>query len=253
MRSGPRLRLQINAGAAGDFLQQGVIQLRLLIGHALGFQKDLGRAAFNQIGRQGERRAGKANQRHLESAAEQADGFQYKGQALFRVGNAQPVNGGLCSHWLWKNRPLALVEFELKAHRLHRNQNIRKKNGSIKAKNINRLERDFRAQLRAFAQLQKADFAAHGLIFGQIAARLAHEPDRRVFGALAPAGFKKYIVHFIKMDSNLSLGADYTEYTAKILYGPGSDFSNLPSSRNCFVFSNDCSKQCSFISISDAR
>ena len=51
------------------------------------------------------------------------------------------------------------------------------------------------AELRAFAQLQKADFAADLLVFGQVPAGLAHEPDRGVVGAFPAAGLEKGIVH----------------------------------------------------------
>jgi len=38
-----------------------------------------------------------------------------------------------------------------------------------------------------------------------------------------------------------------TELTAKILYGPGSQFLNFPSSNNCSAFSKDGNRQCSFL------
>ncbi len=192
---GTRLGLQVGAGAGGDLGEQPVVQLRFLEHHPLGVEEDLGAAALDQVGGQGERRAGKADERHLQFPPEQADGLEHKGQLRLRVRHAQCVHGRTVAHRVGEHRAAAFVEFEVEPHGLHGDEDVGEEDGRVEAEQVDGLQGDLGAQLRPLAQFEEADPAAHPLVFGQVAAGLAHEPDRGVGGLFAAAGLEKGVVH----------------------------------------------------------
>ena len=59
---------------------------------------------------------------------------------------------------------------------------------SVHAVTADRLEGYLRAKLGRVRHLPERVLLAHGPIFGQRAARLAHEPHRRTLDRLAPGG-----------------------------------------------------------------
>ncbi len=62
------------------------------------------------------------------------------------------------------------------------------------AEPLGRRDRYFRRQLGSFAELEKRYLGPNGSVFGHVASRLAHEPDWRDAGRLAPAGFQERVI-----------------------------------------------------------
>ena len=83
------LRIQIQRDAFRQLIEQRMQGLRFGVHHLFDHRKRFAAAAFNHIGRQRPRAAGKANQRHfpLQLTANRAHGVHHVAKFIFRVGN----------------------------------------------------------------------------------------------------------------------------------------------------------------------
>ncbi len=77
-------------------------------------------------------------------------------------------------------RPFAGHEPQVQPQRLRQEQDVGKENRCVESVTADRLQRDLGRQIRRVAQRQKvAGLGAGGAVFRQVAAGLAHHPDRR--------------------------------------------------------------------------
>jgi hypothetical protein len=76
-------------------------------------------------------------------------------------------------------RSLPDIEFNFLTERMRHDQNIREQNSRVEAKPAHRLQRRLSRQPRIEHQIEKTTrLFAQLAIFGKIAARLPHQPDR---------------------------------------------------------------------------
>ena len=93
-------------------------------------------------------------------------------------------------------RTLARDEPHVGAKRLRDQQDIRKQDCGVKAETANGLQRHLGRQIGVVAQRQKIPgLRPRGAIFRQIAASLAHHPDRRGGQAFTRQGAQKKFGH----------------------------------------------------------
>ena len=77
------------------------------------------------------------------------------------------------------------------AHGRQRHEDVGKQDGGVHVQAAHGLHRDLARQLRRPAAGEEVGLLAKRAIFGQVAAGLAHDPDRRAFDALLAAGARK--------------------------------------------------------------
>ena len=183
------LHQQVVGDLVGQLVQQARQQRRVGVEHRLEVPVVLGAAALDHVGRQRERRAGEADQGRAvaQLALDQAHGVGHVAGVLAGVDDAQGVHVGGRADGVVHPRAV-VVEGEGRAHRLQRHQDVAEQDGRVEAEAPDRLQRDLAGQLRGLAQLDERDLLAHGAVLGQVAARLAHDPDRRALVRARPAG-----------------------------------------------------------------
>jgi hypothetical protein len=139
---------------------------------------------------------GEADERRLavELLAEQAHGLEHVRQPLFRIEHPQALDAGAIAHRRVNHRPLTLRELERRAHRLERQQDVREEDRRVHPE-AQRLQRHLDGELGLLANLEQRVLLPEGAVLGHVAAGLAHEPDGRKRGRLAPAGAEEGVVH----------------------------------------------------------
>ena len=166
-------------------------RLRLTHHHLLDAREGLRAAAFHHIGGQCPGAAGKTDQRHLacQLVANGANRIHHVTQLAFRIRDRQLHHILQRGDGFGKARSFALAEGEPEPHGIRNRQNIGKQNGRIQRIATQGLQSDFTGQLRMTTQRHEvARLGADGTIFRQIAARLAHHPDRRHIHRLTQEG-----------------------------------------------------------------
>ena len=78
------------------------------------------------------------------------------------------------------NRAGAGCDIDSEAHGVRRHDDVAVQNGGVDSVAANRLQRDLGGQVRLFDRLKNAAVATDGLVFGETATGLAHEPHRSV-------------------------------------------------------------------------
>ena len=95
-----------------------------------------------------------------------------------------------------QSRPFARFEPQIATKRLGNQQNIGKQDRGIESVTPDRLQGDFGGQLRIVAQRQEiARLRPCFAVFGQIAARLPHHPDRRYRLGFTGKGTQYFLGH----------------------------------------------------------
>ncbi len=96
---------------------------------------------------------------------------------------------------MFEFRPFAIDEIQAEAHRVRHGQDVGKQDGGVERIAVDRLQRDFGGVIGIGGQPHEgAGALAGGAVFRQVAAGLAHQPQRRVVGRLAQAGAQEGIV-----------------------------------------------------------
>ena len=208
-RSGPRiedlqrldarldLRLQVVRDRVGEQGAETVPRGRLRIHERFRPRVGCRGSALDRVGRQRERRAAESDQRNapLQFRAKDPDGLEDVGERLPRLEARQPVHvlGG--ADRVVDRRPFTLHEIEVQPHRRERDEQIGEENRGVHVDEVHRLQRDGHGQFRVGTDLEEGIALAQRAIVRHVAARLAHEPDRRLVDRLPPAGAQKPIVH----------------------------------------------------------
>src|SRR5439155_1493284 len=84
-------------------------------------------------------------------------------------------------------RPFTRGERQAQSQRLERQQDVGEQDGGVDGEAADRLKRDLGGEVRRVAQLEQRVLLAQGAVLGEVAARLAHEPNRGGVDRLAPA------------------------------------------------------------------
>ena len=145
---------------------------RRLIGRAL---------SGDHIGRDRPRRAAEADQRDLriERGAHPAQRFIHRLE-LGEVGLRRQRLDLLRRIQRIEPRAFADLEPDRAAERVGNDQNVGEDDRGVEIEAADRLQRDLGGEFRREAEIEEAaGFGAHLAVFRQIAAGLAHHPDRR--------------------------------------------------------------------------
>ena len=164
-----------------------VQQVRARIHHGFDRAKIAGAAALHHIAGDGVRTAGKADQR--DAAIERFANLRHRVKHILQfrhVRHFEALYGDFILQWAVEFRPLIFHEAQTQPHRVRYGQNVGEQNRRVQVIAVNRLNRDLGGQIGILRQLHEAaGLRARGAVFWQITSRLAHQPNRRVFGWLA--------------------------------------------------------------------
>ena len=172
---------------AGQRVEQRRPELGLGVHERLGGGVVLGRA--DQVGGQGERPAGEADEGDVELAAEDADRLQHVGDVGLGLQRAQPVEVGGGAERLGDDRPGRQVDVDADADQ--RRDDVGEEDGGVDAEPAHRLHGDLGGQVGRGDDLEHAVALADRPVLGQRPSRLAHEPHRHLGHRLAPAGVEE--------------------------------------------------------------
>jgi hypothetical protein len=130
-----------------------------------------------------------------EFAADQRHGIDHILQLPRRIRYAERGDIGRGAHGTLELGPLAGLEFQPEIHRMRNGENVREQNRGIQGISVDRLQGDLAGHIGIGAHGQEVSGArASRAIFRQIAARLAHEPNRPAWRRLAQQGAQQQIV-----------------------------------------------------------
>ena len=131
----------------------------------------------------------RAHRRHLpvELATDRAYRVHHVAQAVFRVGHAERVDRRLVAYRALEARALALAEVQAETHRVGDGQDVGEQDRRIELVAPQRLHSHFAGEFGVAAQAHEvARLRPRLAVLGQVAARLAHDPDGRAVRGLAP-------------------------------------------------------------------
>ena len=114
-------------------------------------------AAFDGVRGERERRTGESNQRHAVSQRrlDLSNRVQNVAELLTRLEPADTSEVRLGPQWALDCRSFALYEVERNAHRLEREQQVRKQDGSVDVDPTHRLERDFGREIGRSTEIEQ--------------------------------------------------------------------------------------------------
>jgi len=121
-----------------------------------------------------------------------------------RVDRRQPVHVPRGTNRLFNDRPDVLHDVERHAEGSHRIHDVRIQDGGIHPELAHGHHRHFRGQFGHCANFEERIFFFDFAVFGIIASRLAHVPDRHPVHRFPPAGAQKYVIVRHRSSSLLS-------------------------------------------------
>ena len=126
--------------------------------------------------------------RGVEAGPRGPDGVHHEAEAGEVVEFEHPADVVRRPHGVVDHRALAVGELEIEPHRLEDREQVAEDDRGIDAEPLDRGDHHLGAEPRILAELEEADRVADGPVFGEIAARLPHQPDGRAFHRLEAAG-----------------------------------------------------------------
>ncbi|ABA47710.1 hypothetical protein BURPS1710b_0171 [Burkholderia pseudomallei 1710b] len=193
LRAGFDLRVQIRGHCLRIDVENPVHQVGPRVRHRFHGAEIVRAAAFDHVARERPRAAGEADQRHAlaafavgERAANLAHRVGHVAERRADVRHRELRDVGLGAHRMRELRPLARGEIEAQPHRVGNRQDVGEQDRGVERKALERLQRHFGRVIGLLREPEEAARArARCVVLGQVAARLAHQPDRRVVGRLA--------------------------------------------------------------------
>jgi hypothetical protein len=152
---------------------------------------DARRAPLDQVARHREGCAGEADQgdpERVELPGDQAHGLEHVPGVGFGLQGPQSGQVGAVAERTVHDRPPTLLDLHTESHRRHRHHDVAEEDGGVDAVAAHGLQGELGRQVGLADGVEDAAFAPGDPVFGQGAARLAHEPDRDPVHRLAPAG-----------------------------------------------------------------
>ena len=197
LRAGGDLRVQIQNRRLGEKIEQAMQFPRRFVHHSLDLAEGLAAAAFDHVRSHGPRAAREADQGHppAQFAAHQGDRVDHVLEFPPGVGHDEPIDVGRRADRVLEPGTFAGLEFQPQVHRMRNRENVREQDGGIERKSVDGLQGDLARDLGVGAHLEKAAGPLpRRAVFRQIAARLAHEPNRPARRRFAQQGAQQQIV-----------------------------------------------------------
>ena len=203
LRAGVHLRAAVVDYDIGDFFDKHAKEVGTGEAPFFGVLESFRAAALDHVGGEGPWRPGEADERHPvgKVTADFADRLHHEAEVLVRLHGPEGLQRGFVAERRGKLRPLALAEVEFHSHGLGDHENVRKENGGIHSEDVDRLEGDLGREVGPFIHFGKRVVFPDGAVFGQVAARLAHDPNRRALHGLAVAGAEEKM--FFSIDGEI--------------------------------------------------
>ena len=167
-------------------------QARLGVHEGLCACEGLRRAALDEVARERERRARKADQGDLGRLDDRPDGLEHVGEmsASGSRGRSRARSSGPRNGWSMTGpRPGHYLDSEPDGGKGH--DDVGEQDGRVDAVTSHGLHRELGGELRIGDRLEDVALAAKAAVLGQRPPGLAHEPHRRALHRRAPAGPQK--------------------------------------------------------------
>ena len=185
LRTGFDLARQIIDGDGDDPVDQRLESSGIAIRQPPRLTLILAAAAGDHIGGDSPRRSGKADQRRRrrQCGTNPTNRLVDRREPLeLRDQPVQPPVGERRD----EPRPFADAEAQIHAHRVRHDQDVREEDRGVEAEALDRLQRDLGRGFAVVNQFEKAALRRpQRTIFGKIASRLSHQPNRRWIHAFA--------------------------------------------------------------------
>ena len=174
-------------GVAQEFQEPGG-GLRLEAEEGAGLHEILGAPALHQVAEEGEGRSREPDEGPVRAQLRPnpADALQDEGRVLLRVQRPHGTRIGGGPDGLLQDR--AGIEVQPHAHTLQRSHDVAEEDGGVQGEPLHGLERDPRRDLRRLGGGEEVHLLPELPVLGEVAPRLAHDPDGRVSPPLAAAG-----------------------------------------------------------------
>ena len=189
LRARAYLFVQIDRQPPHELFHQRAPRARIGVHEPLGVLEIARTAALYHVRREREGRAAKADEREggVHPLPGLADRLEHEGEALARLRLPQAIHAGSLAHRVVQNGA-SLQVFEVHAHGLQDEQNVREQDGGVRADGVERRDGHLGGQIGRAAKLDKGDLLADGAVLAHVPARLAHEPYGRPGVLQPPAG-----------------------------------------------------------------
>lgn len=173
-------------------MEQFPEDLRFVVEEAFDRGKTFFGAALDHVAGEGPGGSGKAQDGNVGPNViyGATQGFHQEAGFFLGIKDVEFFYIGFRSNWLRKIRTCVL-EFEGEAHGFGRNQDIGEDNDGIDAETAEGLKGHFDGQFGSLTYLQKRVLSADFAILGEVAASLAHHPNREAGDRLAATGPQK--------------------------------------------------------------
>ena len=191
------LCVEVGGHRTGVDLQQPVQQVRALVHHGLDGVKIGAAPTFHHVAGQRPGAAGKADQWHaaIQCLADRAHGVHHVPQLIGRIGHEQRLHIVFGTDGFLETRTFPLLEAQPQSHGIRNGQDVGKQDGGVQREALERLQRDLAGQLGRLAQRHEtARAGTGGVVFGQVAPSLPHQPHRCVIGGLTAQGPQEGVV-----------------------------------------------------------
>ena len=186
--AGIDLGIQIVTDRVSSDREHGVHQVGALVEHGLDLTEVVAAATLDHVAGQRPGAAREPDQRHasIEGTPDGRHTVHDIAQFGIDIRHCQSTNRGFVAHRVAELRALALGEIQAEPHRIGDGEDVGKQNRGIKRIALERLKGHLAGELGRLAQGEEtAGPLAGGVVFGEVAAGLAHQPDRGVIGGFA--------------------------------------------------------------------
>ena len=180
--AGRDLGVEVARGCRDQDPHEAGPALGLLVHQPLGVEVITRRPALDDVGRDRERRAREADERHFsaERLLHSPHRLEHERHRGVDVDRAEPSDLRLAANGTMDDGPFALRELEADTERLDDQEDVGEEDRRVDAEAVDGLQRDFGRRLRVPGKLEESVPLAHRPILRQIAAGLPHEPDGSV-------------------------------------------------------------------------
>ncbi len=175
-------------GILDEPVEQLVPDRRLGVHQGLGAGVGLRRAAFDEVRRQREGRAGEPDQRRRAELGDQGPHRLRDVGHVVGLQRSERLDVASGADGLGDDRAHARDDVDVDAHGDERDDDVGEQDRGVGGEPAYRLQRDLADQLGSPAGLEHADALAQRAVLGQRAAGLPHEPHRGAVRALPPTG-----------------------------------------------------------------
>ena len=197
LRAGRGLGDQVGGHGLRQRVQQLVGERRLIPAHGLERGEIARAVALDHVAGERPRAAGEADQRHapVQLAADQSHRVHHVAQFAIHVRHGEFVDVGPAAQRARELRAFALGEAQTQPHRVGNGQDVGEQDRRIEVETLQRLQGHLAGVLRVLRQPHEtAGALARGAVLGQVAAGLAHHPDRRGVGGFAAQRAQEAVV-----------------------------------------------------------